>query len=70
MKNGNEIKKLKSNFLFIIWFEESQKEKNKEGSCKENLSCNEEKNVPSKYERKMKEKFIFSGLSKAINRLM
>ena len=60
---------LKSSFLFIVWFEESQKEKNREESCKENLSCYEEKFSP-KYERKMKEKFVFNHLSKPINRLV
>jgi len=33
---------LKSSFLFIVWFEENQKEKNREESYKENLSCYEE----------------------------
>ena len=36
-------KSLESYFLFIVWFEESQKEKNREESCKENLSYYEEK---------------------------
>ena len=36
-------KNLKSCFLSIVWFEESQKEKNREESCKENLNCYEEK---------------------------
>ena len=36
-------KNLESSFLSIVWFEESQKEKNREESCKENLSCYEEK---------------------------
>ena len=36
-------KSLESHFLSIVWFEESQKEKNREESCKENLSCYEEK---------------------------
>ena len=35
-------KNLKSNFLSIVWFEENQKEKNREKKCKENLSCYEE----------------------------
>jgi len=34
---------LESCFLSIVWFEESQKEKNREESCKKNLSCYEEK---------------------------
>ena len=33
---------LESNFLSIVWIEESQKEKNREEKCKENLSCYEE----------------------------
>jgi len=37
---------LKSSFLSIVWFEESQKEKNREESCKENLSCYEENFFP------------------------
>ena len=36
-------KKLKSSFLSIVWFEECQKEKNREKNCKENLSYYEEK---------------------------
>jgi len=44
LKNWKERKKLKNSFLFIVWFMESQKEKNREESCKENLSCYEEKN--------------------------
>ena len=36
-------KGLESCFLFIVWFEESQKEKNRVESYKENLSCCEEK---------------------------
>ena len=36
-------KKLKSSILSIIWFDESQKEKNREEHCKENLSYYEEK---------------------------
>ena len=39
-----EKKSLESYFLSIVWFEESQKErKNREKSCKENLSCYEKK---------------------------
>jgi len=37
-------KNLESSFLSIVWFEESQKEKNREESCKKNWSCYEEKN--------------------------
>jgi len=36
-------KSLEICFLSIVWFEESQKEKNREESYKENLSCYEEK---------------------------
>jgi len=36
-------KNLKSSFLSNVWFEKSQKEKNREENCKENLSCYEEK---------------------------
>jgi len=36
-------KSLESCFLFIVWFEESQKKKKRKESCKENLSCYEEK---------------------------
>ena len=35
-------KNLESNFFFIVWFEESQKERNREEKYKENLSCYEE----------------------------
>ena len=41
LENGKERKKSKSNFLSIVWFEESQK-KNREKKCEENLSCYEE----------------------------
>ena len=36
-------KKFGKLFSSIVWFEESQKKKNREESCKENLSCCEEK---------------------------
>jgi len=36
-------KNMKSNFLFIVWLEKSQKEKNREEKCTENLSCYKEK---------------------------
>ena len=42
-KIGRKEKNLKSYFLFIVWFEKSHKEKNRDESCKENLSCYEEK---------------------------
>ena len=36
-------KLLESNFLSNVWFDESQKKRNKEEKWKENLSCYEEK---------------------------
>jgi len=43
-KIGRKEKSLESYFLSIVWFGESQKKKkNREESCKENLSCYEEK---------------------------
>jgi len=36
-------KNLKSNFLFTVWFEDSQKEKNREEKFNENLRYYEEK---------------------------
>jgi len=42
LKNWKERKNLESNFLSIVCFEESQKEKNREKKCKENLSCYQE----------------------------
>jgi len=36
-------KSLKNCFLFIVWFDKSLKEKNREERYKENLSCYEEK---------------------------
>jgi len=39
-----ERKNLKSSFLSIVWFEESQKKKKiREKNCKKKLSCYEEK---------------------------
>jgi len=43
---------LESSFLSIVWFEESQKEKNRHESCKENLSCYEENFFPQNMRRK------------------
>jgi len=50
-----EKKKLKSSFLFTIWFEESQEEKNREEKWKENLSCYEEKYFLSNMRGKWRE---------------
>jgi len=36
-------KNLESNILSIVWFDESQKKKNREESCEKNLSYYEEK---------------------------
>ena len=57
---------MKISFLSTVWIEKSQKEKNREEKCEENLSCDEEKIFPSN----MKGKIIFSGFSKITNRLM
>ena len=66
LKNWKDKKNLKNNFFSIVWLEKSQKEKNREEKCEENLSCDEEKIFPST----MKGKIIFSGFSKITNRLM
>jgi len=57
---------MKISFLSIVWIEKSQKKKNREEKCEENLSCDKEKIFPSN----MKGKIIFSGFSKITNRLM
>jgi len=49
-------------FHCLVWGK--SKGKNREKNFKENLSCYEEIFFPSKYGRKMKEKFVLNRLSK------
>jgi len=53
---------LKRNFLYVVWFEESQKEKIKKKNTRK--TCAIMKKIPSKYERKVWETFFLGHLSK------